>query len=103
MAHLVYVEFPSEGPVGQEAAAAYAELAEDIAAQDGLIWKVWTEDAEALTAGGVYLFTDKDSADRYIDKHTRRLNSFGISEVTVKTFTVNEALSRTTHAVLTRP
>jgi Putative mono-oxygenase ydhR len=102
MLHLVYIEFFSDGPFGEEAATAYAELAADIAAQDGLLWKVWTEDPAASTAGGVYLFTDEDSANAYVDKHTRRLGSFGISDAKIRTFSVNESLSRTTRATLTQ-
>lgn len=103
MAHLLYFEFPSSGPYGSEAAAAYADLAADIAGQDGLLWKVWTENPEAATAGGVYLFTDADAAARYIEKHTARLAGFGITDIEVRSNGVNEDLSHITHAVLTRP
>ncbi|MFT3900259.1 MAG: monooxygenase [Gordonia sp. (in: high G+C Gram-positive bacteria)] len=100
MAHLVIFDFPSTGPFGAEAAAAYDGLARDIAAEDGLVWKVWTEDAAANTAGGVYLFTDRDVADRYIAKHTERLGSFGITDITTARHDVNDGLSSVTHAVL---
>lgn len=102
MPRLVYVTFSSEGPFGAEAAEAYAELAEDIAAEDGLIWKVWTEDPQTHVAGGVYLFADEGSASRYIDKHTRRLGSFGVTDAEFTVLEVNEALSRMDHAVLER-
>lgn len=102
MPRLVSIEFSSEGPFGQEAAAAYAELAADIAAEDGLIWKVWTEDPQTSTAGGAYLFADEESARRYIDKHTQRLGSFGISDARISNLGVNEQLSRTTFAALQR-
>ncbi|MEW1977239.1 YdhR family protein [Kocuria palustris] len=84
------------------AAEASAELAEDIAAEDGLIWKVWTEDPQAFVAGGVYLFADEHSATRYIDKHTQRLGSFGVTDAEFTVLKVNGALSRTDHAVLER-
>lgn len=100
MAYLLYIEFPSEGPFGSEAATAYADLAADIAAEDSLIWKLWTENAETATAGGVYLFTAEASADRYLAKHTKRLAGFGITEVTAKGFDVNLELSTTTRAYL---
>lgn len=102
MPRLVYVEFSSTGPFSEEAATAYAELADDIATQDGLIWKVWTENAEESVAGGVYLFTDEESADAYIEKHTRRLSSFGITDAKFRSLDVNEPLSRTTRAHLTQ-
>lgn len=100
MPRLVSIEFSSDGPFGQEAATAYAELAADIAAEDGLIWKVWTEDPETSVAGGVYLFADEGSASRYITKHSQRLGSFGISDARITSLDVNEQLSRTTRAVL---
>lgn len=59
---LLAVEFSSAGLFGDDAATVYAELADDIAAEDGVIWKVGTEDLDTSIAGGVYLFTDKDSA-----------------------------------------
>lgn len=102
MPRLVNIEFSSDGPFGEDATAAYADLAADIAAEDGLIWKVWTEDPERSIAGGVYLFTDQKSANRYIDKHTRRLGSFGITDAKITILAVNESLSRTTHAALSR-
>lgn len=102
MTTLLYFEFPSEGPFGQEASAAYADLAADISAEDGLIWKVWTEQPETSMAGGVYLFEDAESAARYVEKHTERLAGFGITDITAKEFTVNEELSKTTRAVLKR-
>lgn len=102
MPRLVSIEFTSDGPFGQEAAAAYAELADDIAAESGLIWKVWTEDPETKVAGGIYLFADREAAQRYVEKHTQRLGSFGITDARISSLDVNEALSRTTFASLTR-
>lgn len=102
MTTLLYFEFPSEGPFGEAASAAYADLAADISGEDGLIWKVWTEQPETATAGGVYLFENAEAAARYVHKHTARLAGFGITDITAKEFVVNEALSETTRAVLRR-
>ena len=102
MTTLLYFEFPSAGPFGQDASTAYADLAADISTEEGLIWKVWTEQPETSTAGGVYLFKDADSAARYVETHTQRLASFGITDITAKQFAVNEELSDTTQAVLRR-
>jgi hypothetical protein len=102
VATLLVVEFPSSGPFGEEAAQAYADLAHDIADQDGLIWKVWTEDAQRSVAGGVYLFTDRTTADAYVTMHTERLAGFGITGVSVTSYEVNEALSLVDHATLKR-
>lgn len=103
MTTLLYVEFSSDGPFGTDAATAYADLAADIAAQEGLIWKVWTESPEDRKAGGAYLFADEESATRYVKKHTARLGSFGITDATMKMFQVNRELSETTRAVLDKP
>lgn len=100
VAHLLYFEFPSDGPFGLEATAAYGDLAADIAQEDGLIWKIWTEDAVGSRAGGVYLFTDEASADRYVEKHTARLASFGISGVEARSIGVQGELSAVTRAHL---
>lgn len=102
MTTLLVFEFPSTGPFGAEAEAAYADLATDIAGQDGLIWKVWTEDPQRQVAGGVYLFADEASAQVYVEKHTARLAGFGITDITATSYEVNEGLSRIDHAVLER-
>ena len=94
MSQLLVFEFPSTGPFGADAETAYADLSADIAEQPGLIWKVWTEDPQRQVAGGVYLFTDAASAEAYVTKHTARLNSFGITEITATSYEVNEGLSR---------
>lgn len=102
MAQLLVFEFPSTGPFGAEAEAAYADLAADIAGQDGLIWKAWTEDPQRQVAGGVYLFADEASAQAYVKKHTARLAGFGITDITATSYQVNEGLSLINHCVLER-
>ena len=32
-------------------------------------WKIWTEDAQAREAGGIYLFDTREHAQRYLDMH----------------------------------
>ncbi|WP_432559609.1 monooxygenase [Granulicoccus sp. GXG6511] len=100
MATLVQFDFPANGPWGAEMSAAYAPLADDIAAEPGLRWKIWTENAETQTAGGIYLFDDAESAKAYAEKHTARLQSFGITDIRALFFDVNEALSGTTRGPL---
>jgi hypothetical protein len=39
-------------------------LAGDIAAEDGLIWKIWTENRHEKRAGGIYLYCDRPYARR---------------------------------------
>lgn len=90
---LLQIDFKMQGPWGDEMSTSFADLAKDIAKEERLIWKIWTENEKQGEAGGIYLFEDKESLDRYLDKHTKRLNSFGITEITAKKFDVNETLS----------
>lgn len=96
MATLVVFEFPFEGPWGDDMATAFKPLAQDIAAEKGLIWKVWTEARERQTAGGAYLFDSADAADAYTRKHSERLAGFGIKAIDVRRFEVNDSLSAIT-------
>ncbi|MBP7741874.1 MAG: monooxygenase [Aliarcobacter sp.] len=90
---LLQIDFPSTGPFGEIMSEAYKELAEDIAKEEGLVWKIWTENEKTKEAGGIYLFEDEENAQRYLTKHTSRLNSFGIDNISSKIFDVNIPLS----------
>ena len=46
---------------------AVSPLAEDFAAVDGLIWKVWIMNEAESEAGGIYLFEDESSLKAYLD------------------------------------
>lgn len=100
MAYLLQIDFPYEGPWGDDMASAMRELAESINQEPGLLWKVWTENPENHEAGGIYLFSDKASAEKYFQKHLARLDAMGVSQVFAKLFTVNEALSKLNRASL---
>ena len=93
MPYLLQVDFPYQGPGGDEMTAALRGLAESIANEPGLIWKIWTENQAAGEAGGIYLFKDVPSAEAYLAMHTARLMSFGVQRVNGKVFEVNDALS----------
>ncbi|MFC3613285.1 monooxygenase [Lutimaribacter marinistellae] len=97
---LIQFDFPYSGPWGDEMAEAMVGLAQDIAGEDGLVWKVWTENRDEGRAGGVYVFTSRSAAEAYRDKHTERLAAFGITGINALMFDVNEALSKTTRAPL---
>jgi hypothetical protein len=98
MAYLLQVDFPHDGIFGDEMSEAFADLAKDIAQEEGLIWKIWTENESTKEAGGVYLFENEADAQRYLKKHTERLTSFGYTNIRAKIFSVNETLSRLTKA-----
>jgi len=93
---LLQIDFPYAGPWGDEAAQAMRGLAEDIAAEPGLRWKIWTESREAGRAGGIYLFDDAQAADRYLVKHTARLAGFGIGDLRALRLDVNPSLGAIT-------
>ena len=93
MSYLLQVDFSYPGPWGGEMTDAMRELAQSIAAEPGLIWKIWTENPDTAEAGGVYLFHDRASAAAYLDMHRERLTRFGLQNVRGKIFAVNEALS----------
>lgn len=100
MPYLLQVDFPYPGPWGDEMTAALRGLAESIAGEPGLIWKLWTENPAANEAGGIYLFEDLPSAEAYLAMHTARLKGFGVPQVNGKIFQVNESLSRIDRAPL---
>lgn len=94
MPYLLQIDFPYSGPWGDEMAAAMTGLAQSIAEEPGLLWKLWTENQDTGEAGGIYLFADLASAQTYLAMHTQRLLGFGIATANSKIFTVNQALSR---------
>ncbi|MFK2825296.1 monooxygenase [Bacillus sp. B190/17] len=97
MAYLLQVDFDHQGPFGAEMIAAFTDLAKSINEEKGFIWKIWTENEETKEAGGIYLFETKEDAKNYLEKHTKRLNSFGIADVHAKIFEVNDELSVINH------
>lgn len=94
MAYILQVDFKMEGPFGDKMAAQFKELAESINEEEGMLWKIWTEDAVAREAGGIYLFETKETAAAYLDMHSKRLNGFGITVINSKIFAVNESLTK---------
>lgn len=94
MAFLLQVDFPYSGPWGQDMTTAMTGLAQSIAQEPGLVWKIWTENQEEGRAGGVYLFSDRASAEAYLAMHTERLRGFGVAEVSARIDGINPDLSR---------
>lgn len=100
MSVVMQIDFPFTGPWGDEMAAALRGLAESIANEPGLIWKVWTENRASGEAGGIYLFADRASAEAYQTMHLARLAAFGVSDARCKLFDVNAELSAINRAPL---
>lgn len=93
MKKLLQIDFAMEAPFGAQMSEAFEPLAQSIAQEKGLIWKIWTENAQTKEAGGIYLFEDEASAMTYLQMHTQRLNGFGITPVNAKIFDINIPLS----------
>jgi Putative mono-oxygenase ydhR len=91
---LVQFDFPFIGPWGTEMTQALSGLAQDIAQEPGLVWKVWTENKAEGRAGGIYVFDSAAAA--YREKHSARLGAFGITGIVAKTFDVNGEISKMT-------
>nr|WP_298412207.1 monooxygenase [uncultured Halomonas sp.] len=97
MAAILQVHFPFNGPFDEAMVEAMQSLARSINDEPGFRWKLWTQDAEAKLAGGVYLFDTREQARAYLDKHSRRLNEMGIEDIQSRIFEVNESLSAINH------
>lgn len=93
MPTILQVHFPFDGPFGEDMVEAMAPLAQSINNEPGLIWKIWTEDAQGKCAGGVYLFDNRENAEAYCQMHTTRLNDLGITGIEAQLLEANEALS----------
>lgn len=83
-------------PARQDGAPGLRPLAESIAAEPGLLWKIWTEDREAGRAGGIYLFDGWEAARAYHAMHEARLAKAGVGPVRAEYRTVNAELTAVT-------
>lgn len=99
---LVLMDFPARRDGGPEQAAALQALAESIAQEPGLIWKIWTEDREGGRAGGVYLFADRGAAEAYHAMHAARLERQGIGPIRAEYRTANAALTALTRGPVSK-
>lgn len=91
---ILQVDFPSPGPFGAEMTVMMQGLAESIAQEPGLIWKLWTENAETGEAGGIYCFENLETLNVYKEMHTARLEKMGVRNLRFKIFDANVALSK---------
>ncbi|KKK36236.1 monooxygenase [Mesobacillus campisalis] len=91
MAYVLQVDFKMDGPFGDEMAEAFSGLAKSINEEEGFLWKIWTESPETNEAGGIYL--SKETASKYLDKHSKRLAQFGIADINAKIFAINFKLT----------
>jgi len=94
MLTLLQIDFPTAGPFSDEMTIAFKALAESINLEQGIIWKIWTENSQAQEAGGIYLFDNVEHAQSYLIMHTARLEKFGIQNIRAKFFEINLPLSQ---------
>jgi hypothetical protein len=97
MAYVLQVDFKMDGPFGDEMAEAFSDLAKSINEEDGFMGKIWTERPETNEAGGIYIFETKETAENYLDMHSKRLAGFGITDVNAKVFAINSKLTEITN------
>ncbi|MFH1312515.1 MAG: YdhR family protein [Candidatus Eisenbacteria bacterium] len=64
-ARVLQINFKFNVPTA-DLANAFAPLVDDIAATPGLRWKVWIINEDENEAGGIYLFNDDASLQKYI-------------------------------------
>lgn len=97
---VLYVDFPHQAPFGDEMSNAMADLAQSIIEEPGCLWKIWTENEKNKEAGGIYLFEDRASAEKYLKKHSERLENWGYNQIRSRIFEINESLSAICNAPL---
>ncbi len=91
--YVLQVDFPFNGPFGEQMSAAMQDLAADIAQEADLLWKIWTENEQQQEAGGIYLFNTQQGAQIYLEKHSQRLQAAGVTNIRSRIFAVNRPLS----------
>jgi len=100
---LFQFDFPFSGPFGAGLENALQDLAGSMTREPGFRWIIWTKDASARQAGGIYLFRDHASAAAYVAKHTARRDPFGITEPRARSFDINLGLTRQIHGPVSPP
>ncbi|WP_436854886.1 monooxygenase [Staphylococcus caeli] len=94
------VDFPLDGPFGNEMAQQFENLAKSINDEPGFLWKIWTENESEKVAGGVYAFDTFDNAQQYLTMHRARLKSMGVTDMHARILDVNETLTDINHGRL---
>ncbi|EMA46866.1 hypothetical protein C448_05723 [Halococcus morrhuae DSM 1307] len=96
-AQLLWVNFELAGEVSDEE---MTEFAEGIAEFPGLRWKIWPFNEERNEEGGIYLFEDEHSVERY--RNSEYVETFRNDDryrnVEIKQFDIRAGLSEITHA-----
>jgi len=82
----------------EEYVAEISALADQFAAVDGLVWKIWTQNPEQDRAGAVYLFRDEASVQAFLDSDLVAgvVSNPTLSDFRVSTYAVMGAETRMT-------
>lgn len=101
MAVVLQIDFTmSAEMLGDRLVNPATELAKSITQEPGFIAKIWTENKATNEAGGIYLFTDRETAQNYVDMHQQRVAKMGASNINYKIFEINEPLTKITQGPL---
>ena len=65
----------------------------------GLVWKIWTEDAAAGRAGGLYAFATRAQALDYQAMHSARVAARGATDIRAVLWDINTELSAITRGL----
>lgn len=100
MTVLLQIDFsmPAE-MLGENLSKNAAELAATINTEPGFISKIWTENAQTEEAGGIYLFSNRESAERYAAMHIERVKQMGAKNINCKLFDINIPLTKINHGL----
>src|SRR5699024_2587041 len=101
MIYILQVDFPIDGPFGQEMSRQFADLAKSITGEPGYLWKLCTYNGDEKEAGGIYSVDSYKNAKNYLNMHSERLQSMGVRTGNAKIFATNAALTKITHGRLT--
>jgi hypothetical protein len=82
---------------------AFAGVANDIAAVQGLLWKIWILNEQESEAGGIYLFDNSDSVRSYLEGPiVSGLKAHpALSDISAKQFDILEDLTGITRGPIT--
>ena len=87
-----------DGPVTKEFMEGNKQLAESIALEEGVVWKIWTYEEGTNHFGSTYLFKNLEYLEKYREMHIKRLNAIGITDIKDHVFDIFEDLSKIDNA-----
>ena len=93
--HLSY-----DGPITDKFLAGTKQLAESIADEPGVIWKIWTVEEGTSHFGSTYLFRNRDYLETYKAMHVKRLAAIGVAVTSDHIFDIMEDVSAINNAPL---